>query len=162
MIVRLERLKGMHKRQRHYGVSGLMALVLLALLAACGGAGGAGAPQAPTCENIVLGDATAGEELFHHTLRVTGGRAPKCIACHAVDDAEMENVGPGLLGIASTAANRVPDQTAEQYLCESILYPREYIVEGYPEDIILMPVTYSTVLTQQQVNDLVAYMMTLE
>jgi cytochrome c2 len=143
-------------------MSGLIALALLTLLAACGGAGGASAPQTPTCENIVLGDAAAGEELFHNTLRQTGGRAPKCIACHAVDDAEMENVGPGLLGVANAAATRVPDQTAEQYLCESILYPREYIVEGYPEDIILMPVTYPGVLTQQQVNDLVAYMMTLE
>jgi cytochrome c2 len=152
----------MHKRQGNYSMNGLALLALLALLAACGGAGDASAPQTPTCENVAPGDAAAGEELFYNTLRQTGGRAPKCIACHAVDDAEMENVGPGLLGIAETAATRVPDQTAEQYLCEAILYPREHIVEGYPEDIILMPVTYPGVLTQEQVNDLVAYLMTLE
>lgn len=137
-----------------------LALVLLAVLAGCGGE--EPVAQGVTCDNIGSGDVAAGEILFVQTLEQTGGRGPRCSSCHAIDNAEQQNVGPGLQGIATIAATRVPDESAEEYLCKAIVAPQEYIVPGYPEDIRLMPITYGDALTQQQVDDLVAYLLTLE
>lgn len=114
------------------------------------------------CSDIPPGDPVAGETLFLQTMEQTSGRGPRCISCHAVDNNDQPNVGPGLAGIASVAAERVPDQSAAEYLCRAIVLPQEYVVEGYPEDLRLMPITYGEYLTQEQINDLVAYMLTLE
>jgi cytochrome c2 len=84
------------------------------------------------------------------------------MSCHEVDNNEQLSVGPGLAGIADIAGSRVPDLTAEEYLCRAIIAPREHIVAGYPEDNILMPITYGATLTQQQINDLIAYLLTLD
>lgn len=139
--------------------------VALLLLTACSGP--AAAPPEPLSCTEILGSASAtpgdpavGEELFQETLRLTG--APTCQSCHVTWSSEQELVGPGLAGIAATAAARVPGQSAEEYLCRSIVAPNDYIVAGYPDDVLLMPVTYGDVLTSQQVRDLVAYMLTLE
>jgi cytochrome c2 len=114
------------------------------------------------CEIVVPGDAEAGEELFRHTLRLSGGKAPTCMSCHEVDNNEQLSVGPGLRGIADIAGSRVPELSAEEYLCRAIIAPREHIVAGYPEDNILMPITYGATLNRQQVNDLIAYLLTLD
>ncbi len=141
----------------------LTILLLLLFIAACTGTRPTDDTAATaSCDALEPGDPVAGEEVFYRTLEVTGARGPRCVSCHAVDSDVQENVGPGLQGIAAVAASRVPDQSAAQYLCISIVAPREHIVEGYPDDIVLMPVTYSNALSQQQLNDLVAYMLTLE
>jgi mono/diheme cytochrome c family protein len=130
--------------------------VALALLSACG------ANAEISCTEIETGDPAAGEEIFYQTLQVSGGRAPTCVSCHNPETNAQEMVGPGLQGIGDLAPNRVPDQSAEEYLCTSIVAPQQHIVPGYPDDIILMPVTYGDTLTQEQVNDLVAYLLTLD
>jgi mono/diheme cytochrome c family protein len=155
-------------RTGHHWQIGIVALLAaVALLTACTRASGSSAPgasgssaQMPSCENLVLGDPATGEELFRHTLQMTSGRAPTCITCHAVDAGEPEMVGPTLRGVAITAGTRIADTPAEQYLCNSIIRPNDYIVSGYSSGI--MPRTYVLYLSQQQVNDLVAYMATLE
>jgi cytochrome c2 len=140
----------------------LIGLLLLAPLAGCLQGPNRTTASIPNCDNVVLGDPEAGEELFRHTLRMTGGKAPTCMSCHEVDNNEQLSVGPGLAGIADIAGSRVPDLTAEEYLCRAIIAPREHIVAGYPEDNILMPITYGATLTQQQINDLIAYLLTLD
>jgi cytochrome c2 len=84
------------------------------------------------------------------------------MSCHEVDNNEQLSVGPGLRGIADIAGSRVPELSAEEYLCRAIIAPREHIVAGYPEDNILMPITYGATLNRQQVNDLIAYLLTLD
>lgn len=143
-------------------LAGLLALLPLTILAACGSPGASTTAQSASCDAVAVGDAAAGEELFRHTLSLTNGRGPNCLTCHALETDAPETVGPGLRGIANVAGSRVPALSAEEYLCQSILYPREYIVEGYPDDIILMPVTYGAALSQQQLNDLITYMLTLD
>jgi cytochrome c553 len=140
----------------------LAGLLLLAPLVGCLQGPNRTTASLPNCANVVPGDPEAGEELFRHTLRVTGGKAPTCMSCHEVDNNEQLSVGPGLRGIANVAGSRVPELSAEEYLCRAIVAPREHIVEGYPEDNILMPITYGATLTQQQINDLIAYMLTLD
>jgi cytochrome c len=136
----------------------LFLLLLLALLTGCTSSPGSASNQGPSCDALAPGDPAAGEQLFRETLRLTG--APTCITCHVVDAGEPEMVGPGLTSIAVTADVRLAEESAETYVCRSILAPNEYIVSGYNAGI--MPRTYPLYLSQQQLNDLTTYLMTLK
>jgi len=94
-----------------------------------------------------------------------------CAACHSLtEDAVL--VGPPLGGIASRAAERVgaPDYggsatDAAEYLRESVLVPSAYVLDpryAGPGGLSLMPDTYGASLTPDQIEDLVAYLSTLD
>lgn len=120
-------------------------LILLALvLSACGG----GATP--------VGDAAAGEALFNQEAIDS---APGCITCHSTQPGEVL-VGPSQAGIATTAAQRVEGQSAEEYLRTSILEPNAYVVDGFAPDVMYQE--YEQVLSDEQVDNLVAYLLTLE
>jgi cytochrome c2 len=102
-----------------------------------------------------LGDPAAGEELFHQT---TIDSAPGCTTCHSTQPDKII-VGPSLAGIADRAGARVSGQTAEDYLHNSILDPNQYVVDGFSPS--LMYQNYKDVLTDEQINDLIAYLSTL-
>jgi mono/diheme cytochrome c family protein len=67
-------------------------------------------------------------------------------------------VGPGMAGLGSRAGERTSASAAD-YLHESILNPNAHVVEGYPAGV--MPQNYADSLTEDQINDLVAYMLSL-
>ena len=104
-----------------------------------------------------FGDATNGERIFMETYNTAqGGWA--CMTCHdSFSDSQL--VGPGLLTVGTRAADRVEGESAELYIYNSIVNPNDYIVEGFPEN--LMPQSYSEVLSDQEVYDLVAYLISL-
>jgi cytochrome c2 len=79
-----------------------------------------------------------------------------CSACHAIDDRRV--TGPGLAGIGAVAATRDPALNADEYLERAIRNPGEYIVDGFSN---VMPNTYGR-LPQDDVDDLIAYLKTLE
>ena len=113
---------------------------------------------APTLAPAATGkidEIIAGAELF--------GALPNgqisCSICHNIAPGSGVLVGPSLSGIGATAATRVPRQTAEQYIRNSILTPSAYVVTGFTDG--LMPQTFSTELTPQEVEDLVAYLLIL-
>lgn len=81
-----------------------------------------------------------------------------CANCHS-PDSDARLVGPGLLGIPQRAAERVPGQSAAQYLYESITNPHAYVVEDYADN--LMPANYTEIFNDAQIYDLVAYLLTL-
>jgi len=123
-------------------------VVVLALVAACGGGGdtsGTGGGAA--------GNASNGEALFKQALV---GQNPGCATCHSVDGTQL--VGPTLQGIAGRAASRVQGESAEQYLHQSMVEPNAYVVEGYVEGVMQ---SYKD-LSEAQLNDLVAYLLTLK
>lgn len=119
-------------------------LVGLLLLAACGGQ----ANDEP--EAVVSGDPVTadGEAVFKKN----------CAACHAVS-AETIIVGPSLAGIASRAETRVEGLSTAEYIQFSILRPGDYVVDGFSE---LMPTNFGTTLSGEELDALVAYLMTLE
>lgn len=134
-------------------------LLLLAIslslmgLVACGGNedNASGEPEP-------VGDAANGEMLFAQPL-IGVNNAPGCITCHSLQP-DVTIVGPSQAGVGARAETRVPGQTAEQYLRNSILHPDEFLVEGFAPG--LMYQNYDTDLATETVDDLVAYMLTLQ
>jgi L-cysteine S-thiosulfotransferase len=123
--------------------------ILLAVLAltvvACGGGG----------DDDGGAEAAAGKKLF--ASAVIGTQAG-CITCHSLTPDEVI-VGPAMAGIASRAGSRVPGQSAEEYIRESILNPEAHLVEGFPSGT--MPQVWGDELSDEQLNQIVAYLLTL-
>ncbi len=139
------------------GRKGLILILtgLAVLLAACGGGMGQG--------GMMEGDPERGRQLFEQSLL---GEAPGCSTCHSLEPGEVI-VGPSLAGIRTHAAERVQDpsytgnaRSAEGYIRESILHPDAYVAEGFPAGVMYQ--NYRSVLSMGDVNDLVAFLMTLE
>jgi mono/diheme cytochrome c family protein len=116
--------------------------ILCILLVACSGAT-AGAETAPLSDDEALG-----EGLFRQ----------HCASCHStVGDTVI--VGPPLAGIGTTAETRVSGMDAHAYIEQSILDPSAYLNEGFQD---LMPKTFGTVLTGEELDALVAFLLTLK
>lgn len=94
-------------------------------------------------------DAGRGEMLFR----------ANCATCHTVIG-DTVVVGPSLAGVATRAAERVADLSAEDYLSNSILYPNDFIVPGYENSA--MQQNFATMLTSEDVDYLIAYLLTLK
>jgi cytochrome c553 len=122
----------------------LLLLLLVLSLAACAGGGE---------EKAAAGDATAGERVFHEVA------APACGTCHSLEPG-VAGAGPSLAGIAAQAGSRVTGMSAEDYLRQAIIDPNADIAEGFAANV--MTATYGSQLTEQQIADLVAYLMTLK
>jgi cytochrome c oxidase subunit 2 len=84
-----------------------------------------------------------------------------CQACHSVDGTRI--VGPSWLNVCGQT-EQLADGTSltidEAYLYESIVNPNAKIVEGYPSNI--MPNNYAEQLSDDQINDIVAYICSLK
>jgi cytochrome c553 len=126
----------------------IFVLVLSLALAACGGGGGASS----------AGDAARGKELYAQTV-IGPNAAPGCITCHSLE-AGTVLVGPSHAGIGTAAASRVSGQSAEDFLKESITAPEAHITEGFVAGV--MYPNYGKDLSEQEINDLVAYMLSLK
>lgn len=120
-------------------------------------AGGAPAPIAA---------ADAGGETATETIDDPVARGAKlfqsppaiCGTCHALQP-DVIVVGPSLAGIASRAGTRVDGLSAEAYIRNSIINPSAYVVEGFQD---VMQKNFGQSLTGDQINDLIAYLMTLQ
>jgi cytochrome c553 len=126
----------------------LLSLIMVLLLAACG-AGGAAA-----------GDPANGKRLFDGAVAMGDARAPACATCHTVTPGADTGSGQNLSNIGNRAAKAVPGQSAEEYLRTAIVNPDAYLAGGYQEGIMYR--NYAQALTAEQINDLVAYMLTLK
>ncbi|MBN8618889.1 MAG: cytochrome c [Anaerolineae bacterium] len=110
-------------------------------------------PPIQPVDLVSEGDAAHGAELFTKGAH----EAPPCSSCHTLGDSTF-SLGPKLTGVYERAGRREPDLTAEAYLYESITEPGAYVVSGYRD--IMYP-HYAEKLSQQEIADLIAYLMTL-
>lgn len=126
-----------------------LALGLLAaasLLAACASPPDTSIPTTPTAQ--LSPQEKAGKRLF----------SQYCGACHSITGT-ANIVGPAMAGIATRAETRVEGMSAHDYLVESILDPGAYLVPGFDN---LMPSTWGTTLTGEEMDAIIAFMLTLK
>lgn len=115
-------------------------LILALVIASCGG----GSEQ---------GGDLSGEDLFSQTvLEEQAG----CSTCHSLEPDEVI-VGPSLAAVGAEAGNRVEGLTGAEYIEQSILDPRAYVVDGFAAGT--MP-PWDGVLSDAQVEALVGYLLT--
>lgn len=122
----------------------LLLLVTLFTLAGCGGEG-----ASPSAGG---GSAEAGEKVLREVA------APACTSCHSLEPG-VRGAGPSLANIGAEAGNRVAGMSAEEYLRQSIVEPDAFVVEGFSD---IMVDTYGAQLSKQQIDDLIAYLLTLK
>ena len=120
---------------------------------------GAPAPQAASNDPVELG-----RVLF-------SAIPPGCAACHSVAPG-VNIVGPTLAGIASIAASRVKGadyhgeaKDAAGYIRESIVNPNAHVLPGPTYSAggrSLMPPDYAQTMKPEQVDRIVAYLLSLK
>ena len=131
----------------------LVLLLMLSLVVACGGDS---APAEEAGGETAAGDAAAGQQIFEQSM---AGSLTGCAACHSLEPG-VDLVGPSLANIGAEAGSRVSGTSAEAYMRQSIVEPNAHIVEGYGEGI--MPAGYGDQLSEGELNDLVAYLLSLK
>lgn len=119
---------------------------------------GVRAPTAASDDPVELG-----KEIYNAT-------PPGCFACHSTSPG-VDLAGPSLAGIETRATQLIESggytgaaTSAEEYLHESVVSPSAHLVPGeiYSADgRSFMPDNYDETLTGEQVDQLVAYLMTL-
>lgn len=117
----------------------LLCAASLVLLSACGG-------QAD--ENEISPEVEAGQRIFQ----------ANCSACHSTEK-NVVLVGPSLAGISKHAGEVVEGLSAEEYIRESVLDPAAYLNEGYQN---VMPATFGQQLDEEDLDALVAYLLTIK
>jgi cytochrome c551/c552 len=127
---------------------------------------GAAAGAAVMDAVMAAGDPAAGMVVFQNQFQgLENDAAWACMSCHSVDPSGVRLIGPGLWNIAINGANRVPGQDAAQYIRNSILHPQDHIAPigaGEAPWPLNMPAGWDVVMTEQQLNDVTAYLFTLQ
>jgi len=157
-------------------VTGVLALLLaVALIASACGSGGVPQPSFPPTPTPT-GGRPAQAQPTPTPAPQTGQPAPgggagdpargkqkaaECMACHSVDGSE--GVGPtwkGLYGRMATLADGSTVQADEAYLRESICNPDAKVVKGFSPGV--MPKGYCDRFSEQDLQDIIAYIKTLK
>lgn len=121
-------------------------------------------PAGPTVGSDITKTLPAGDAKSGEALATSLG----CTACHiAAPTGPAWLPAAGQPGIGERAATRLSEAdykgqatTPEQYLFEAIVAPGAFVVSGFQEGI--MPATYANTLTEQNMADLIAYLLTLK
>ncbi len=103
-------------------------------------------PTAPPA-SVAEGDPNAGNTVF---------LAKGCQVCHAIQGVSDGAIGPALDQVGANAASRIADTSAEAYIRQAIEDPPSFLVEGYVD---LMPLSIRDTMSDQEFEDLVAYLL---
>ena len=80
-----------------------------------------------------------------------------CAACHTIQGISGGTIGPELTKVATNAASRILSMSAEDYIRQSIEDPPAFLVEGFGP---LMPPTIRDAMTDEEFENLVAFLLT--
>jgi mono/diheme cytochrome c family protein len=116
-------------------------------------------------KELPAGDAARGEQLFAQQVKQASGTNASCKACHSLQPGEILT-GPSLAGVATRAETRVAGETAEQYIRQSIQQPNAFVVTDDPKfkqanGKSAMPEGLGNLMSDQDLADLIAYLLTL-
>ncbi|MCL4303892.1 MAG: c-type cytochrome [Anaerolineae bacterium] len=121
-------------------------------------------PPPAIAEESAINPLTAGNPERGREIFETGGGIisveNSCSQCHSLDGTVKEHgsAGPSFQGISERASNRAPELAAVEYLRQSIVDPNAYVVEGFSSN--RMPKAYKFFLSEEEIEDLVAFMLT--
>ena len=104
-----------------------------------------------TFADLPAGNAENGELLYSENIN----GAPNCATCHSLEDQRL--VGPSLGDYGAVADSRIEGQSAEEYTYNAIVRPASHLVDGYSN---LMYSEYGTKLAEQDIADLIAFLLT--
>lgn len=113
---------------------------------------------------LAAGDPANGQVVFNTPHIMPDGASWMCASCHSVDSSGMRLIGPGLFNVRVHGALHVPGQNVVEYIHNSIINPSDFIVPvnaGEPPWPLQMPHGFGDVLTEQEINDVIAYLLTL-
>jgi mono/diheme cytochrome c family protein len=119
----------------------LMVILFVSLITAC-------QPKAAVTEASAAPSVSDGETVFNKS----------CASCHSLEPDKVF-AGPSLAGIGTRAADTVPGMSAQDYIRESIVNPGAYIPAGFENR---MPGSFGNRLNSEEIDSLVAYLMTLK
>ncbi|GEM_PF-972794 len=103
-----------------------------------------------------IGDPVRGKEIFQVGVN---NNAPACSTCHLVREGGFGmSLAPNLHDIATTGNERIETLSAEAYIRNSIIHPEDFVIPGYRDH---MYTDYEKDLSEQDIADLIAYLMTL-
>jgi cytochrome c len=113
------------------------------------------APTAEPTPAALVGDPVRGQQIF--AQGVNG--APPCSSCHGTSGGRNAfQLAPNMIGLDERAGQRVAGLSAEAYIHQSIVEPEAYLVPGFRP---IMPPTFGETLTEQDIADLIAFLLTL-
>jgi mono/diheme cytochrome c family protein len=127
----------------------IMLAISLGALTGCREAGSASSIQGS------VGNPEKGHTLFGMVL-IGDPQTPGCATCHSLQPGKTI-VGPSLAGVSTRAAQT---EDANQFLRQSILEPDAIIAPSFASGVMYS--RYANSLTTEQVDDLVAYLLTLK
>jgi len=83
----------------------------------------------------------------------------RCSSCHSLAEG-TRIIGPSLAHIGTVAGERVTGFDARSYLLQSVLQPDAFKPEGYEN--LQMDSSLAKTLTSEELDDIVAYLLTLK
>ena len=120
------------------------------------------ATEVPAQTGGTEGDATTGQTIFTTAHTLPDGAQWSCSSCHSVTPDEMVLIGPGLYNVSVRSQTYGLDLTPEDYIHNSIVNPQDFLAPHpaggtWP---LQMP-DWSETLSEQEISDVIAYLMTL-
>jgi hypothetical protein len=110
---------------------------------------------------VDIADAANGAELVKGTYLTTDGAEWSCSTCHNFTE-DVKGLGPSLVGVGTRAFSRVEGMGPYTYLHTSIRDPQAFVVPGFETVPQPMPHFSEASLSEEQVFDIIAYLITLK
>ena len=118
-------------------------------------------PTETPIDPLEIGDPARGREIYETDTEEIGGETRiGCSLCHTLDGtlAGAGISGPSFQGISERAGDSVPELSAVEYLRQSIVDPSAYVVQGF--SFGPMPDNFGRLLSEEDIDDLVAFLLT--